>query len=81
MWLERFVIVITSLHRDFLPSNWGFYIPTRYDWAVFIGTLGLFTSFFFLFLRLMPMIPAFEVKTLLPESKVEEVPAEKGVRK
>ncbi|MCI0352791.1 MAG: polysulfide reductase NrfD [Acidobacteriales bacterium] len=81
MWLERFVIVITSLHRDFLPSNWGFYIPTRYDWAVFIGTLGLFTSFFFLVLRLMPMIPAFEVKTLLPEAKVHNLPPEKGVRK
>jgi molybdopterin-containing oxidoreductase family membrane subunit len=72
MWLERFVIVITSLHRDFLPSSWGFYIPTRYDWAVFIGTLGLFTSFFFLFLRVMPMIPAFEVKTLLPDAKVRK---------
>jgi molybdopterin-containing oxidoreductase family membrane subunit len=81
MWLERFVIVITSLHRDFLPSSWGFYIPTRYDWAVFIGTLGFFTSFFFLFLRLMPMIPAFEVKTLLPEAKVKKLLPEAEVRK
>ena len=44
MWLERFVIVITSLHRDFLPSSWGYYAPTVWDWAVFVGTLGFFMT-------------------------------------
>ena len=42
MWLERFVIVVTSLHRDFLPSSWGMYQPTMWDWAMFIGTIGFF---------------------------------------
>ena len=71
MWLERFVIVITSLHRDFLPSSWGLYHPTVYDWATFIGTLGMFTTFMFLFIRLLPMISIFEVRMLLPQAKVE----------
>jgi len=70
MWLERFVIVITSLHRDFLPSSWGLYHPTIWDWAVFLGTLGLFTFLMFVFLRVLPMISIFEVRTLLPEAKV-----------
>src|ERR1051325_2201375 len=42
MWLERFVIVVTSLHRDFLPSSWGMYYPTFWDWSTYIGTFGLF---------------------------------------
>ena len=54
MWLERFVIVITSLHRDFLPSSWGYYAPTIWDWAVFVGTLGLFMTCIFLFCRVLP---------------------------
>jgi Ni/Fe-hydrogenase subunit HybB-like protein len=56
MWLERFIIVVVSLHRDFLTSSWGMYYPTRWDWAVFIGTLGMFTCAMFLFIRLLPMI-------------------------
>jgi molybdopterin-containing oxidoreductase family membrane subunit len=72
MWLERFVIVVTSLHRDFLPSAWGMYYPTMWDWFTFIGTLGLFTFLLFLFLRFLPMISIFEMRTLLPESKVKE---------
>src|SRR5271154_4397454 len=55
MWLERFVIVITSLHRDFLPSSWGMYWPTRWDWAVYLGALGLFMTCIFLFVRVLPM--------------------------
>jgi Ni/Fe-hydrogenase subunit HybB-like protein len=66
MWLERFVIVVTSLHRDFLPSSWGMYYPTFWDWSLFIGTIGLFLALMFLFIRLMPMISMFEVKHLLP---------------
>jgi len=72
MWLERFVIVVTSLHRDFLPSNWGYYKPTSIDWATFIGTLGLFFTLMFLFLRVVPAISIFEVRTLLPEAKVSK---------
>jgi Ni/Fe-hydrogenase subunit HybB-like protein len=72
MWFERFVIVVTSLHRDFLPSSWGMYIPTRWDIATFIGTLGLFFSAMFLFIRIMPMISIFEMRTLLPEAEVKE---------
>jgi Ni/Fe-hydrogenase subunit HybB-like protein len=72
MWLERFVIVVTSLHRDFLPSAWGNYAPTRWDWATFVGTLGLFLALLFLFLRFLPMISIFEMRTILPEAKVDE---------
>ncbi len=71
MWLERFVIVITSLHRDFLPSSWGMYHPTVWDWLTFAGTMGLFMTLFFLFIRVLPMIAIFEMRTLLPESKVK----------
>ena len=72
MWLERFVIVVTSLHRDFLPSSWGMYYPTIWDWATFAGTLGLFSTLFFLFVRFMPMISIFEMRTILPEAEVKE---------
>jgi molybdopterin-containing oxidoreductase family membrane subunit len=69
MWLERFVIVVTSLHRDFLPSAWGMYYPTKYDWATYIGTLGFFVALFFLFIRFLPMISIFEMRTLVPEAE------------
>jgi molybdopterin-containing oxidoreductase family membrane subunit len=72
MWLERFVIVVTSLHRDFLPSAWGNYAPTFWDWSTFIGTLGLFVALLFLFLRFLPMISIAEMRTILPEAKVGE---------
>ncbi|HEY2906980.1 MAG TPA: hypothetical protein VGJ29_13850, partial [Vicinamibacterales bacterium] len=72
MWLERFVIVVTSLHRDFLPSAWGMYQPTFWDWSTFLGTLGLFVALLFLFLRFLPMISIFEMRTILPAAKVDE---------
>ena len=72
MWLERFVIVITSLHRDFLPSSWGMYWPTVWDWAVFVGTIGLFLTLIFLFIRVLPMITIFELRMLLPGARVKE---------
>ena len=72
MWLERYVIVVTSLHRDFLPSSWGMYAGTVWDWATFIGTIGLFLSLVFLFIRFLPMISIFEMRTLLPEAEVKE---------
>jgi molybdopterin-containing oxidoreductase family membrane subunit len=78
MWLERFVIVTTSLHRDFLPSSWGMYYPTRWDWATFIGTIGFFLALLFLFLRFLPMISVFEMRQLVagesPETQTTLVP-------
>ncbi len=71
MWLERFIIVVTSLHRDFLPSSWGMYYPTVWDWATFIGTIGMFVMLIFLFVRVLPMISIFEMRTLLPEAKAK----------
>jgi len=70
MWFERFVIVVTSLLRDYLPSSWGTYKATRWDYATFVGTLGLFTFLFFLFVRLLPMIPMSELRILLPQAKI-----------
>jgi Ni/Fe-hydrogenase subunit HybB-like protein len=72
MWLERFVIVVTSLHRDFDTSAWGNYAPTFWDWSTFIGTIGLFLSLLFLFLRFLPMISIAEMRAILPEAKVDE---------
>jgi molybdopterin-containing oxidoreductase family membrane subunit len=72
MWLERFVIVVTSLHRDFLPSSWGMYQPSQWDWAMFLGTIGFFFALLFLFIRFLPMISIFEMRTILPEAEVEE---------
>lgn len=72
MWLERFVIIVTSLHRDFLPSSWGMYYPTIWDIATFVGTIGLFLSLLFLFIRFLPMISIFEMRTILPEAEVRE---------
>ena len=72
MWLERFMIIVSSLAQDFLPSSWGIFHATRWDWATFLGTIGLFMFLFFLFIRLLPMISIFEVRTLLPQAKVKE---------
>jgi Ni/Fe-hydrogenase subunit HybB-like protein len=69
MWLERFVIVITSLHRDFMPSSWNMYYPTFWDWATFIGTIGLFLALLFLFIRFLPMISIFEMRELVTKSE------------
>ena len=72
MWLERFVIVVTSLHRDFLPSAWGMYYPTMWDWATFIGSIGLFLTLLFLFIRFLPVISIFEMRQILPEPQRKE---------
>ncbi|MBI4476225.1 MAG: polysulfide reductase NrfD [Acidobacteria bacterium] len=73
MWLERFVIVVTSLHRDYLVSSWGMYYPTVWDWAMYFGTIGLFVALIFLFIRFLPMISIFEMRAILPEAKVEDL--------
>ena len=72
MWLERFVIIVTSLHRDFLPSSWGMYHGTAWDWSMYIGSIGLFFFLLLLFLRFLPMISIFEVRAMLPEAQGEE---------
>ena len=56
MWLERFVIIVTSLHRDFLPSSWEMYYPTEWDFITLGGTIGLFVTLMFVFVRVLPMI-------------------------
>lgn len=69
MWLERYVIVVTSLARDYLPSSWGNYHGTRWDIMTYVGTIGLFLFLFLLFLRFVPMISAFELKMLMEKQK------------
>jgi Ni/Fe-hydrogenase subunit HybB-like protein len=68
MWLERFVIIVTSLHRDFIPGSWDMYYPTIWDFTTLAGTIGLFLTLMFLFVRVLPMISIFEMRTLLPEA-------------
>ena len=65
MWLERFIIVVTSLHRDFMPSSWDMFYPTIWDIAIYAGTIGLFIVLFFLFVRGLPMISIHEIRNLL----------------
>jgi hypothetical protein len=68
MWFERFVIIVTSLHRDYLPSAWGNFTPTLFDVTTFLGSLGLFFTLFLLFLRFVPMIAIAEVKMVVKEA-------------
>jgi molybdopterin-containing oxidoreductase family membrane subunit len=72
MWCERFIIVVTSLHRDFIPAAWDMYNPTFFDWATYIGTIGLFFALLFLFIRVLPMISIFEMRELVAEGDHEE---------
>ena len=68
MWLERYVIVVVSLSRDFMPSAWGMYSGTLWDYAVLAGSLGLFLALMFLFIRILPMISIFEMRELVHET-------------
>jgi molybdopterin-containing oxidoreductase family membrane subunit len=70
MWLERFVIVVGSVYRDFLPSAWGTYRATRWDYATYVGTLGLFIALFLLFVRFLPIIPISEMRAMLPAAQI-----------
>jgi molybdopterin-containing oxidoreductase family membrane subunit len=72
MWLERFIIIPISLHRDFLPSSWGMYQPTIFDFTMFFGTIGFFFFLMFLFLRFLPVISIFEMRTMVPEAQLKE---------
>lgn len=76
MWLERFVIIVVSLSRDFLPSSWGMYSPTIWDWTMYGGTIGMFVMLMFLFVRFVPVISIFEMRTILPQAEVKEAEAE-----
>lgn len=69
MWTERIVIVVQSLHKDYMPSAWFNFWPTCWDWATLVGTLGLFASLFFLFIRLLPMISIHEMQDLAHEEE------------
>jgi molybdopterin-containing oxidoreductase family membrane subunit len=73
MWLERFVIVVTSLHRDYLPSAWDMYTPTFWDWATYLGTIGLFAALLFLFIRFLPMISIFEMQELVHDQPSQQI--------
>ena len=68
MWFERFVIVVTSLSRDFLPSSWGYYSPTLTDIMTYVGTFGIFTFLFLLFLRFLPLMAMAEIKAVTPQA-------------
>jgi len=69
MWFERFVIVVTTLSRDYLPSSWGMYIPSIYDIGILIGSFGLFFTLIFLFIRTLPVVSIAEVKAVLNSSQ------------
>jgi molybdopterin-containing oxidoreductase family membrane subunit len=71
MWFERFVIIVTSLHRDYLPSSWAMFYPTWTDVGIFVGSIGLFFTLFLLFLRFLPGIAIAEVKLLLKSSSLQ----------
>tara|TARA_Y100001970_G_scaffold218137_1_gene267460 strand:+ start:1 stop:909 length:909 start_codon:yes stop_codon:yes gene_type:complete len=68
MWFERFVIVVITLHRDFMPGAWAMYNPTIWDVSIYLGTFGLFFTGFLLFLRFLPMVSIAEAKLVLTES-------------
>jgi molybdopterin-containing oxidoreductase family membrane subunit len=76
MWLERYIIVITSLHRDYLPSSWGMYAGTRWDYMIYFGTIGLFLALMLLFIRLLPVISIFEMRELVAKKEGEEAASE-----
>ncbi|MCE0523078.1 MAG: hydrogenase [Methylacidiphilales bacterium] len=74
MWLERFVIIVSSVHRDFLPSSWGMFYPTWIDVITFTGTFGIFSLLYLLFIRFLPVIAMAEVRSVLPEANPHEAP-------
>jgi Ni/Fe-hydrogenase subunit HybB-like protein len=72
MWFERFIIVVTSLSRDYIPAAWHQYSPTFFDWSTYIGTIGLFFALLFLFIRVLPVISIFEMRELVAETERED---------
>ncbi len=76
MWFERFVIIVSSLARDFLPSSWHYYKPTIFDIGMLIGSFGIFLTLFLLFIRSLPMIAMSEVKGVLPQAEAHPIQGE-----
>jgi molybdopterin-containing oxidoreductase family membrane subunit len=74
MWFERYVIVVTSLHRDFLPSSWGMYSLTFFDWSILLGSFGLFFTLFLLFVRVLPVVAMSEVKGVMDPAVARGAP-------
>ena len=68
MWFERFVIIVTSVHRDYLPSSWSMFYPTWVDIGVYVGTIGIFSVFYLLFLKYFPVLAFNEVKSIMKSS-------------
>jgi molybdopterin-containing oxidoreductase family membrane subunit len=68
MWFERFVIIVTSLHRAFQPSMWDMFYPTLVDIGIFVGSCGIFLTLFLLFLRFLPIFAMAELKAVLPQA-------------
>ena len=79
MWFERFVIIVTSLHRDFLPASWASYQPTLIEIATLIGSFGLFFTLFLLFCRFFPVIAMAEIKGVLKHETTQSHETAKGV--
>jgi molybdopterin-containing oxidoreductase family membrane subunit len=71
MWFERFMLLVTTLYRDWLVSSWHTYHPSFWDWSLFAGMLGVFLTLFLLFVRFLPVISAFEIKEATFEEKKE----------
>jgi molybdopterin-containing oxidoreductase family membrane subunit len=69
MWFERFTIIATTLHHDFLPASWGYYTPTWVEISIFIGTMGIFLTAFLLFAKFVPVIAIAEIKAIMPGSQ------------
>lgn len=72
MWFERFVIIVTSLHRDFIPSSWSMYTPTIVEVSILIGSFGLFFTLYFLFCRYLPTINMAEIKSIIPTHHADQ---------
>ena len=71
MWMERVLIVVSSLHHDFMPSAWGLYVPTFWDWITLLGSISCFAWLFLVFIRLLPAISISEMRLLVRESTQE----------
>ena len=69
MWFERFVIIVTSLHRDYLPSSWAMYYPTMYDLGILLGSFGLFFTLTLLFAKTLPVVSMAEIKAVTPDAQ------------
>ena len=73
MWLERFIIIGTSLNRGFMQSKWGMYTPTFWEWLLYFGSIGLFLALLFLFIRFLPVISVFEMRELVSLTEVQTI--------